>query len=114
MIVTLEWLKSHATKKGGWTRQQLDLLQIQWPPRKGWLKATVGLNISDDAARRFEVLGRQPVSPLLWDEPPTAMPEPTKADEVKSLVVSGSFHKFWTKYPRKEAKLDAMKAWAKR
>ena len=57
--VTKEWLESNATAKVGWTRAQLKVLKVWWPPRKGWLSRLVRskYQITDDARAEFERLG---------------------------------------------------------
>lgn len=57
--VTREWIEAHATGKVGWTRAQLKVLNVTWPPRKGWLRHRVrtGYQITDAARVEFERLG---------------------------------------------------------
>jgi len=56
--ITENWIKAHGTQRGGWTRAQLALIGVAWPPEKGWLSGAKGRVISDEAARKFEVLGK--------------------------------------------------------
>ena len=75
MKITPEWLKENRTKNGGYTKAQILLLGIKWPPKHGWLKAIIGDEISDDAAREFERIAKQDdveLNPNLFDiDPPT-------------------------------------------
>ncbi len=51
MILTRAWLHEIAYGNGAtWTREQLSLLGVSWPPRKGWVKALVGREILDTLA----------------------------------------------------------------
>ena len=52
--ITNEWIDTHRTTKGAWTRQQILALGIEWPPRSGWKSALKGELITHEAARKFE------------------------------------------------------------
>jgi hypothetical protein len=52
--VTLEWLKTHATPRGGYTKAQMQALGLAWPPVAGWQRAVVGCTIPEKNARAFE------------------------------------------------------------
>lgn len=41
------------SKHGGWSRAQLGLLGIEWPPESGWIKSVIGKEISEDVAKSF-------------------------------------------------------------
>lgn len=56
MIVTDEWLSKNMTAAGGYKKRQLALLNVSWPPAKGWKRWVVGKPISDNVAREFELL----------------------------------------------------------
>lgn len=59
MKITEKWLMDHATKHGsGWTREQLRLIGVAWPPPRGWKRAMIGVHVAEDLARRFEDCGR--------------------------------------------------------
>lgn len=47
ITLTRELILSARTKKGGFTRTQLELLGVKWPPRTPWLKRLVGTQIND-------------------------------------------------------------------
>lgn len=53
MILTADWLHAQATKGDGWTKAQLALLGIAWPPPGGWLKRSIGTEIDDATATAF-------------------------------------------------------------
>jgi hypothetical protein len=60
MEITNEWLEQWKTPGGGYTRKQLELLGVSWPPAKGWKKSVVGAELADETAKSFEVSsGRQ-------------------------------------------------------
>lgn len=53
--VTREWLKAQASSKGsGFTRNQLAVVGIGWPPLKGWVENLVGSVITDEQKLKFE------------------------------------------------------------
>lgn len=54
MLITKEWLQKYKTKSGGYTKAQINALGMEWPPRKGWEKDIVGLDITELDARIFE------------------------------------------------------------
>lgn len=53
MEVSSEFLAAGARAAGGYTRQQLQLLGLNWPPPKGWKKLVMGLVIPDESAEEF-------------------------------------------------------------
>lgn len=62
MVITREWIQEHATApKGGWTRAQLKLLGVPWPPPHGWLTNLWWneVEISDETALKFEAFGNE-------------------------------------------------------
>lgn len=56
MIVTGEWLNKNMTPAGGYTKRQLALLNVRWPPAKGWKRWVIGKPLNEVAAREFELL----------------------------------------------------------
>lgn len=54
MIVTKEYIDSNKTKRGAWSRKQLEAIGVGWPPKKGWKVAAEGVVISDEKAAIFE------------------------------------------------------------
>lgn len=56
MIVTDEWLTKNMTPAGSYNRKQLALLNVSWPPARGWKRYVIGNEINASAAREFEML----------------------------------------------------------
>jgi len=54
--LTKEMLTSGRSKNGGWSKPQLALLGVTWPPKKGWLLASVGMIVSQQVADEFLAL----------------------------------------------------------
>lgn len=54
MEITKNWLLSNRTKNGAWTKRQLQVLGIEWPPKKGWQKVVIGENITEQEKSMFE------------------------------------------------------------
>ena len=54
--VTVQWLKQHATARGGYTKAQLALIGVAWPPTPGWQQTVDGAEIAASDAARFEAL----------------------------------------------------------
>lgn len=48
--VTDELIDALKTRNGGWKRESLALLGVDWPPKKGWRKRILGtrIQVSDD------------------------------------------------------------------
>jgi hypothetical protein len=38
---------------GGWTKRQLEILGVPWPPQDGWIKRITGNTLTDEAAAEF-------------------------------------------------------------
>lgn len=53
-IVTEKWVHQHATGKGGYTRQQLAILGVSWPPKRGWIKRVTRKRLTLEQKTRFE------------------------------------------------------------
>jgi predicted GIY-YIG superfamily endonuclease len=58
MHITEAFLQSGASDRGGWSRDQLTLLGVDWPPPRGWKRALLGQCISDEDAEKFIALRR--------------------------------------------------------
>lgn len=52
-IITSELIEEGKSEKGGWTKFQLSLLGVQWPPQKGWKEIVIGRRIAIEHARQF-------------------------------------------------------------
>lgn len=53
VTITPAMLASAKTEAGGYTRAQLKVLGIDWPPPKGWAKALVGQDIEESLYQQF-------------------------------------------------------------
>ena len=58
MIISDDLIKSGESGNGGWNKQQLAVLGINWPPYRGWRKCIIGKSISDSDAKKFIELKR--------------------------------------------------------
>jgi hypothetical protein len=56
MKLTHEHINSAKTLKGGWTKAQLEVIGIAWPPANGWQHSVIGKEISDADYQRFREL----------------------------------------------------------
>ena len=54
-LVTTDWIHKHKTKRGAWTKHQIEALGIEWPPRQGWIEGMDGEYINHSQARQFEL-----------------------------------------------------------
>jgi hypothetical protein len=52
--VSREWIDQFCTEAGGWTRDQLEVIGIEWPPIKGWKAKAIGRELTDEQRLRFE------------------------------------------------------------
>jgi len=52
--VTEDWLLANRTDSGGFTKAQLSILEVPWPPKNGWLKERTGWRITAAEKRAFE------------------------------------------------------------
>ncbi|MCB9616107.1 MAG: hypothetical protein H6722_27030 [Sandaracinus sp.] len=51
--VTKELIEAGRSDAGGWTREQLALIGVSWPPPKDWKRAAIGKQITEGSASRF-------------------------------------------------------------
>jgi hypothetical protein len=58
MKVSDEWLTANATRNGGYTKRQLALLNVHWPPVSGWKAQVVGLDIDAATTAEFEQIAQ--------------------------------------------------------
>lgn len=56
MTVTRELLERGKSDRGGWSRAQLALLDVPWPPPRGWGQEVLGREIDAETAARFVAL----------------------------------------------------------
>lgn len=53
MKITEDLLAAGISERGGFSKSQLALLGVEWPPPKGWKHTIIGMSISNDAATEF-------------------------------------------------------------
>ncbi|CAG9269835.1 hypothetical protein [Paraburkholderia caribensis] len=58
MKITDEWMRAHATRNGGYTKKQLELAGVTWPPITGWKKEISGREVDVAAAEEFAAIAR--------------------------------------------------------
>lgn len=58
MKVTRNIIDQGQTCNGGWTREQLALLNVSWPPHKHWKNFVVGREYPEDHIKRFLEIGK--------------------------------------------------------
>ena len=59
MIITDEWLIENSTKSGGYTKSQLALIGVQWPPEQGWKNIVIDTEITEENKIAFEQISQQ-------------------------------------------------------
>jgi hypothetical protein len=52
--ITKDWIEAHQSNQGGWTRDQVQAIGLDWPLVKGWKWKVIGLQITDETKARFE------------------------------------------------------------
>ena len=55
-IVTRRWIYKNRAPMGGWTTEQLKVLQVGFPPKPGWIDRCHGAVIADSDRQAFEDL----------------------------------------------------------
>lgn len=68
MRVTREWIDKFKTARGGWTKKQLAVIGVPWPPERGWKDRATGTKIDAAAQAQFEAGAEAPAqsSVLEW------------------------------------------------
>ncbi len=59
MDITEELIAAGTSERGGWSKRQLALLGVDWPPVGGWKKSIIGRPISEEDAEEFLRLARR-------------------------------------------------------
>jgi hypothetical protein len=54
MKITKDYLNTHKTARGGFTRKQFQILGINWQPKKGWERQIIGNELTIEEAEQFE------------------------------------------------------------
>ncbi|WP_234086828.1 GIY-YIG nuclease family protein [Azonexus sp. R2A61] len=96
MEITEELLAAGASARGGFSKQQLALLGIEWPPSRGWKQAIVGRSIPEDDVEEFlRIAGRhlvrkaeKSVQPINW----CGSPEPIDIYLYVLALTDGCFY----------------------
>ena len=68
--ITNEWLIQHKTKAGGYTKMQLNILGIEWPPRVGWKDTLINKDIDIIKANEFERIANKTKETTIKDFEP--------------------------------------------
>ena len=70
MFVTVgdQELEAARTGSGGWSKAQLALVGVDWPPAKGWMRRVKGTRLPGSIVAAFIRLRKQP-EPSLFDAP---------------------------------------------
>lgn len=80
------------SERGGWTRAQLEILGIEWPPESGWPRRVIGTELDDIDAEAFlslrGVAGRDRRKPRKPKVHHTAQFTPKKKRTVPSLTAT--------------------------
>lgn len=53
MKLTRELILAARTSKGGWTRAQLEVIGVAWPPTYGWQNRAIGREMTEEEYLRF-------------------------------------------------------------
>lgn len=53
-VITREWMDRFSSMNRGWTRRQLEALQVSWPPIRGWRRRMEGKTITEFQRIEFE------------------------------------------------------------
>lgn len=53
MRITRDLIECGRGENGAWTRAQLRLLGIAWPPERGWIDRVIDREISEEVAQAF-------------------------------------------------------------
>lgn len=54
--ITKDWINKNKTPAGAWNAKQLLVLNVKWPPRKGWQSRSAGKEITLLEKSNFESL----------------------------------------------------------
>lgn len=63
MTITNRLLHLGESGRGGWNRKQIEILGLEWPPRKGWQQTVLGKPITQEDAKRFVELNGATIRP---------------------------------------------------
>ena len=80
--ITQELINQGKSARGGWSRAQLLLLGISWPPKNGWRKEVQGLQITLDAAAKFVGMKNTHIK---FNQSQTEHKQPIRTESSKSI-----------------------------
>lgn len=63
-VITEELIESGKSERGGWTKAQLAILGVSWPPESGWKRKVIGAIIPQSEALRFVELRNTATKPI--------------------------------------------------
>lgn len=55
--VTVDLIERGRSRQGGRTKEQLAILGVPWPPRRGWMGEACGKGLTSEQAIRFVEIG---------------------------------------------------------
>lgn len=101
--ITKQFLKENRTENFGWNRNQLDVLGVTWPPRKGWLKRLIGKEIDLDTADKFIKYKSKCVSKAVSPSLDTVNKSKTfKVESLDHFIKAGGIIKDYTAKKKKK------------
>lgn len=53
ITITRAFIHNNKTYAGAWTKAQLKVIGIDWPPRAGWMRTIIGNELTDEEVLRF-------------------------------------------------------------
>lgn len=56
ITVDKKFIMKHRTARGAWTRAQLNIIGVSWPPAQGWIARVAGKQITESEAEEFKRL----------------------------------------------------------
>ncbi|MDR2195729.1 MAG: hypothetical protein LBE50_03890 [Gallionellaceae bacterium] len=59
VVVSDEFIASGQSANGGWSKRQLEILGVDWPPLTGWRKRVAGRSLDATHAHEFLSLKNQ-------------------------------------------------------
>ena len=54
MKLSADFIHRYKGASGGWSKAQLAVLGVSWPPSKGWIERLVGQEITDLQVEQFK------------------------------------------------------------
>lgn len=86
--------------RGGWNKEQLEILGIAWPPQRGWQSTVIGKEITPSSLSRFIALRGETVRERKQKQTPVKSDLPLPAGlPVNAQTVLASFHLYLSRAP---------------